>query len=347
MTTIREVAKAAGVSRSTVSLVLNNSPLVKDETRERVLKVIKELDYVPNAIARGLSNQITYNLGIIVMQDDTPRESYDFDQHTGLCSYNISTGIIEGLVDSNYGVITEYFPSIENSDELPRLIKNKRVDGAFIVGSPYHEKMLNRLLEMNFPFVMVGVNSYMEGVDSVLADPAEGVRICVEYMHQMGHEKLCYINSPDMFISSVVRRNEFIKATTELDLDIDESWILQCRYNNGKSSKETFKKFWDAGNRPGGIIAANTRLALGVRSYLHDLGVRVPEEVSIMSYEDSALAGYATPALTTVDIQKELLGRKAAFCLLKRLENPEKSPEKIIIPAKLVVRDSVYNRRRN
>ncbi len=345
MATIRDVAKRAGVSRSTVSLVLNNSQLPKEDTRERVLQVIKEMNYVPNSNARGLSSRSTYHLGIIIMQDDTSRVSYDFDQRTGLSSYNISTGIIEGLVDTDYGVITEYFSSVKHSDELPRVIRNNRVDGAFIVGTPYHERMLNKLLDMNFPFVMVGVNSFMEGIDSIMADPAEGVRLCLTYMHQMGHRKLCYINGPDIYASTFLRKAEVLRTSTELGIPIDESWILQCRFNNGKSSKEAFKKFWDAGNRPDGIVAANTQLVLGARSYLYEMGVTVPEEISVIGYDDSALAGYATPALTAVNIHKEQLGQQAANCLLKRLENPNKPPERIVIPADLVIRDSVYDRR--
>jgi len=134
-------------------------------------------------------------------------------------------------------------------------------------------------------------------------------------------------------------------TSAELGIPIDESWILQSRFNTGKSSKEVFKKFWDAGNRPDGIVAANTQLALGARSYLYEKGVAVPEDVSVMGYDDSALAGYATPALTAVNIHKEQLGRQAAHCLLKRLENPNNPPERIVIPADIVVRDSVCDRR--
>lgn len=344
MATIRDVAKRAGVSRSTVSLVLNNSPLPKEETRERVMQVIKEMNYVPNNNARGLSSRSTYHLGIIIMQDDTPRVSYDFDQRTGLNSFNISTGIIEGLVDTDYGVIPEFFSSMKNSDDLPRLIRNNRVDGAFIVGAPYHEKMINRLLEMKFPFVLVGVNSFMEGVDSILADPAEGVRLSLSYMYQMGHRKICYVNGPDIYASSQIRKAEVLRVSKELGIKIKESWILQCRYNNGKNSKETFKKFWEEGNRPDGIIGANTQLALGARSYLYDIGVHVPKDVSVMGQDDSSLAGYATPALTSLDIHKEQLGRLAAHCLLKRLENPNKPPEKIVLSPNLVKRDSVMDR---
>ena len=112
MPTIMDVAKRAGVSRSTVSLVINKSPLVKTETRKLVEQVIREINYVPNSNARGLSAKVTNNIGVVFMQDylpDTPLTSYDNDQHIGLCSFNISNGIMAGLLGTYYGMVTERF----------------------------------------------------------------------------------------------------------------------------------------------------------------------------------------------------------------------------------------------
>ncbi|MBR4082601.1 MAG: helix-turn-helix domain-containing protein [Clostridia bacterium] len=126
MATIDDVARRAGVSRSTVSLVINHSPLVKEKTRKLVEDVIAEIHYVPNNNARGLSAQVTNNLGVVFMQDYLPTAtqiSYDNDQHIGLCSYNIFNGIMAGLAGTDYGVITERFCSIAEPDELPRFVK--------------------------------------------------------------------------------------------------------------------------------------------------------------------------------------------------------------------------------
>ena len=147
MPTIEDVARRAGVSRSTVSLVINHSPKVKAETRELVEKVISEINYVPNSNARGLSARVTNNLGVVFMQDYLPgtQISYDNDQHIGLCSFNISNGIMAGLAGTDYGVITERFCSIAAPDELPRMIREKRVDGVFVVGLPFSEQFLPNL----------------------------------------------------------------------------------------------------------------------------------------------------------------------------------------------------------
>ena len=140
MPTINDVAKRAGVSRSTVSLVLNHSKLVKEDTRRLVEQVIHEINYVPNSNARGLSARVTNNLGVIFMKDylhNSTQVSYDSDQHIGLCSFNIFNGIMAGLAGTDYGLITENFVCSPDAPTLPRVVTEKRVDGLFVVARPY------------------------------------------------------------------------------------------------------------------------------------------------------------------------------------------------------------------
>jgi len=347
MITIRDVAKRAGVSRSTVSLVLNNSPLVKEETRQLVLKVIEEMNYVPNNNARGLSSKNTNNLGIIIMTEQAittaVSSGYEFNSHTGLTSHNISAGIMSRLADTGYGVAVEYFCSVQEPDDLPMLIKSKRVDGVFIVGSPYSPKLIENLKKRNIPFVMVGINSYEEGIDSIMADPGVGITISMDYLYKKGHRSPCLVNCPRAYRSYYTRKDAFEKAVHKMRLE-NSCWLLECKSNDGESGYKTFSKFWEEGNRPDCIIAANANIALGIMRYLYEQKIRIPDDISIIAYEDSMMCSYATPALTSVNVQKELMGQKAAECLLARIKDPEKKPEKIIIPPYFVRRDSVANR---
>lgn len=341
MPTIFDVAKYAGVSKSTVSLVLNNSPVVKEESRAKVQEAIEALNYVPNNNARGLSTRTTNCLGIVIMSEKSPMISYDFDQHTGICSYNISTGIMSALMDTKYGTIMEQFCSIDNPGELPRVVQNKRVDGIFIVGFPYDMGMIKKLVDMKFPFVLVGVGSLEAGIDSVRADPGDGVRLGFKHLVDTGHRNICFVNCPQTFRSSYVRYDALQAVSQETGVEIKPDWVLDSTQNNGKGAYDTFKTFWEAGNRPDAVLTANGHLALGAMRYLYEQNVRVPEDISIVAYEDSSISGYATPALTTVNIHKEQMGAIAARCLLDRLQNPNKDVEAIIVPADLVIRDSV------
>lgn len=348
MPTIDDVAKQAGVSRSTVSLVINHSPLVKEKTRQLVEAVIAEINYVPNSNARGLSARVTNNLGVIFMQDYLPtatQVSYDNDQHIGLCSFNIFNGVMAGLVGTDYGVITERFCSIAEPDALPRIVREKRVDGLLIVGLPYSEQFLDNLRETGLPFVMVGVGNYAEGVDSIYADPGEGTALAMEELVATGHRDVCLINCSSRVFSHSLRLNAYKAALEKAGMPFREEWNIESVSNNGRNAREAFKAFWEAGNRPDAIIAANGQSAAGAMSYLYEIGVKVPDEVSIIAYEDSSVCGYATPALTSVNIRKEDMGKKAAQCLLDRIRDQERPVERLAVPPYLVRRDSVRRRK--
>ena len=341
MVTIYDVAKYAGVSKSTVSLVINQSPLVSEATRKKVQQAIADMNYIPNANARGLSRNATNCLGVVVMTAEAPVISYDFDQHVGLCSYNITSGIFPALMDTKYGVLMEQFCSVNSPAELPNLVKNRRVDGVIIVGSPYDRKMIEKLRGMRFPFVMAGVDSYQEDTDCAYADPGEGVRLGMAYLAEQGYREALLLNCPKTIPSSYSRLDAYISAAGEYGFRVRPEWVVSCDGNNGQSAYCRMKDCWEAGIRPRAVIAANGNLALGAMRYLHERKIRVPEQVSVIGYEDSSLSGYAIPALTSVNIHKELMGQKAAEFLLRRLSHPDAEPVNFVAPAELVIRDSV------
>lgn len=221
------------------------------------------------------------------------------------------------------------------------MVKKQRVDGVFIVGSPYDMGMIKKLVEMKFPFVLVGVDSVEEGIDSVYAEPGDGVRLGFRYLVETGHRDICFVNCPKSFRSSYERIEALQGVAHELGVSVKPEWILDCEQNNGKGGYDTFKAFWEKGNHPDAILAANGYLAKGVMRFLYEQHIRIPDDISVVAYEDSAVSGYATPALTTVNIHKEQMGEIAAHCLLERIQNPDKAVEKIVVQADLVIRESV------
>lgn len=347
MPTIEDVAKKAGVSRSTVSLVINKSPLVKEATRQKVEQVIQEINYVPNSNARGLSARVTNNLGVVFMQDympDSTEISYDNDQHVGLCSFNISNGIMAGLSGTDYGVITERFCSVGAPESLPRMVLEKRIDGLFIVGLPYSDCFIENLQKTGIPFVIVGVSSYEEGIDSIYANPYDGTKMAVEELIRTGHKKICMLNCSAWQSGHKLRRDGYRKALEEHGFEYNPAWNLSAEKNNGMSARAAFAEFWEAGNRPDAIVTANAQSATGAMVYLYSQGVRIPDEVSIIAYEDSSLCGYGIPALTAVNIQKEEMGRIAAKCLIEKIRNHDKPVEHFAVEPYLVCRNSVKER---
>lgn len=346
MPTIEDVARRAGVSRSTVSLVINHSPKVREETRQLVEQVIREINYVPNNNARGLSARVTNNLGVIFMQDYLPSTqiSYDNDQHIGLCSFNISNGIMAGLAGTDYGVITERFCSIAAPDELPRMIREKRVDGVFVVGLPFSEQFIPNLEATGIPFVIVGVGSFVEGFDSIYADPGEGTALAMQELIDTGHRNICLLNCSSFIQSHRWRTDAYRRVLEQNGIPYRPDWNISASHNNGVSAYETFRRFWEAGNRPDAVMSANGHMASGIMRYLYEQRVRIPDDISIIAYEDSSMCGYATPALTAINIRKEELGSLAAKKLIERIRNPEIPVEIRSLPPYLVRRDSVRNR---
>ncbi|MBR5110715.1 MAG: LacI family DNA-binding transcriptional regulator [Clostridia bacterium] len=347
MPTINDVARRAGVSRSTVSLVINHSKLVKEETRKLVERVIEEINYVPNSNARGLSARVTKNLGVIFMKDYLPDStliSYDSDQHIGLCSFNIFNGIMSGLAGTDYSLITEAFCCGGENADLPRLVSEKRVDGLFIVSRPYSPAFLSALRETGLPFVLVGVDCREEGIDSIYADPEEGILLAMEELTRTGHRNICLLNS---YSPPGARNSRLIGYRMGLELaglPFRENWSIRSSANNGDAAYQAFRAFWEEGNRPDAIAAANGQSALGAMRYLYEIGVRVPDQISIIAYEDSSVCGYAIPALTSVNIRKEEMGAKAAKCLLRRIREPDCPAESAAIPPYMVFRNSVLPR---
>ena len=339
--TIIDVAKEAGVSKSTVSLVLNNSNLVKMETRYQVLEAIEKLGYVTNINARNLITKKTNILGIIYILEDDKR-SYDFDNETGIFGYDVILGIPNVLKGTDYGTLTEHFHYQDSHENIPYFVKTNRVDGVFVVGGLYSESLINHLKEYNIPAVLV--NRAYKGVDYVVPDVCDGAYIATKYLVETGHQQICYLNCPPKFASYSDRKVGFCKAIKEYTDKIAWSKITDTSHNTGVGGYAAIARLWESGIRPHGIVAANDAIALGVMRYFYEHNIRIPDEVSIVSYEDSVLAGYTAPALTTININKTLIGEEACRILLNRINRPKSNYISLVLPVTLKIRDSVRDR---
>lgn len=342
MVTILDVAKHAQVSKSTVSLVVNDSPLVREETRQRVLESIRELGYTPNISARSLISKKTNNLGVLMLTENVKRESYDFDIETDLFSYDVISGIPEILLNTDYGLLNEQFCIFDSEQKLPQLIKTHRVDGLFIVGSLIEKEFSDLIRKTGIPAVVLGREH--DCFDSVTADVKQGAKAAALHLIQTGHKKLCYINCPVMFSTNRLRKTGFYQAVEEEGGSLVHYMDVDAEHNSGIGGYEAMKKVWESGERPDGVLAANDGIALGILRYFYENKIRVPEDVSMVSYEDSILSGYASPALSTIDIGKRRMGMEACRLLLDRIEDPDRKKESVVLPVRLVERDSVIRR---
>jgi LacI family transcriptional regulator/LacI family purine nucleotide synthesis repressor len=339
--TIIDVAREAGVSKSTVSLVMSGSVAIKKQTRDRVLKTIQRLDYVPNINARNLTTRKNHILGVAMNVENFSLSSYDFDSETEIFSYDVSLGIHARLENSGYGVLQERF-CITDENVLPKFVINKRVDGVFILGNAFYNSLITKLKKEKMICVVVG--RHVSEVDSVSPDFIKAAYLSTEYLIATGHKKILFINCPTIFSSNQDRLTGINHAVSDYSYPMNPEWIINTQHNTGKDAYETIEYCWETGIRPDGIFMANDTLALGVMRFLHERKVRVPDDISIIGYEDSILAGYAVPPLTTINISKPKMGESAAQLMLERIRNPRKKFASLVIEPALVERSSVIRR---
>ena len=343
--TIYDVAKQAGVSKSTVSLVINNSSSVKSKTRQKVTDAIREMGYEPNQSARTLMTKRTNILGVLIIVEHLSSLTFNFDQGSDVFSYDIIAGIPQSLLGTGCGLAIERFCISAQKGETPNLLKGGRVDGILVLGGLFDRDFANLLKASGLPVVVV--HRDYDLFDSVIPDIEQGVYDATSYLFNTGHRRFCYINCPQIFSTNKNRRIGFKKALDENKKQVKASWIVDTEHNTGKGGYDAIRKVLKCGNKPDAILVANDTLALGAMRYLYERKIRIPDDVSFFSYENSILSGYASPALSTIDIDKERMGKEASEIVLKRLEDPDMQRVSVKIPTKLVLRDSVKKRKRD
>lgn len=339
-TTILDVAKRAGVSKSTVSLVINNSPLIKQSTKEKVYAAIRELRYVPNMTARSLSTSKTALIGMIISRekDDLDTIPY-FQRETYVFSHDVIEGVPRGLNGEKYGLLTEYYSNAAGTQDLPCLISGRRIDGAIVIGSLYNSDFFKRARDFNIPMSAAGRR--YDDIDSVYADVEMGIYLAAERVIKGGARVLCYVNCPERFLSHSDRRLGFERACNAYPDHSRSDIHIACESNSGIGAYNAISELWSRGIQPDGIVAANETIALGVMRFLYEKKLRIPDDVSIAGYEASILGAYSAPCLTTVNINKHSIGERAALLLLDRLNDRDRDVQHICIEPELVERDTV------
>ena len=341
MATIRDVAKQAGVSISTVSLVLNDSPAVKHETRYRVYDAIKALNYVPNQSARSLITKQSKVIGVIKGMERVQEGVYSFD---GVVDTYLSEMLrsIEKQIDlGGYSMMIDWcFDPEARATAVPVLDKNK-VDGLLYVGGFFSDPMAARFRGLGIPVVLVG--SRHEEMDYVDTYPDLGVEMAVNCLAENGHAAIALINGPDAAPSSARKLAGFRRAMERLGLPIREEWIEKGDFT-GKAGYEAARGLWARGGHPTAVIACADCVAVGALRYFYENGVYCPRDISVVGFEDSILSEYAVPPLTSVCVRKDILGAEGAKVLLNRIRHPRAKPVKLLIEPRLVLRGSVAPR---
>jgi len=321
--TILDVAEHAGVSKSLVSLVMRGAPSVSDEKRQRVLDVAARLGYRPNAVARSLVRRRTNLFGVLLSDLHNPFFAEVID---GIQAEAGARGFRAIICAGDRGERSEA-QGLETLLEL-------RTDG-LILASPVLGMELIVAASEELPTVLVARQAKARTVDSVANDDPRGAAIAVEYLASLGHERIAHIDG-GAGAGSPERRRGYERAMKKLGLG------AHVRVAPGSYTEEGGHKgvalLLDGGERPTAILAANDLAATGALSALAERGVRVPDDVSLVGYDNTSLAAVRHINLTTVNQPRPDMGRTAVTLLLERIAAGRTTAHNVLIPPTLVVR---------
>lgn len=332
------MAKKAGVSGATVSRVFNNPDSVSELTREKVLQAAKELNYHPNIIASNFTKGVSGNIGVVVPRIPKVRILSVF------YFAELLNGIGDALSEEGYNLILFYHDlktlpdNLVTGGDYSAYFLGGKVDGCILLGTYSNDPALLKLKKEGYKFCLI--NNYIENSDISFADVdnINGSLNAVEYLVNLGHKNIAFLNGPMFYINSADRLKGYKIALESNNITFDDRLIFEGNYGR-KSGFYAAKRMLDLDKIPSSIFVANDRMAAGLIQGLTEEGVRIPEDISILGYDDSDIATLITPQLTTMNVPFYELGKKCAFEFI-RIIRDKKEYFKIIIEPRLVVRKS-------
>ncbi|MBM4338756.1 MAG: LacI family transcriptional regulator [Deltaproteobacteria bacterium] len=328
MSTIKDVAKQVGVSTATVSHVINKTRFVSGEITERVLQVIRDLNYQPNAIARSLVKRKTHTIGIIISDILNP----------------FYTAIVRGIEDVTYK--SGYNVMLCNTDEdvekevlYIQVLLEKRIDG--LVLSSAFQNGIHPLASQLKKIPLVSIVRKIKGVtsDGVFGDNAGGAYQAIEHFIQLGHRRVGIISGPLGLSSGAERLEGYKKALADHQIPIEEHWIKLGDFKK-ESGYSLTKKLFQEKHLFTALFVVNNQMTIGALNALTELGVRIPEDLSLISFDDMEWYSLINPSLTTIEQSPYLLGKTAGEMLLQKINHKRRNSKKVVIPSRLIIRNS-------
>lgn len=328
MTTIKDVAKKAGVSVATVSHVVNGTRYVSDQFKAKVRSAMEELDYQPNAVARSLRKKESKIIGLMIPDNTNPYFA------------EIAWSIEYASRKQGYSVI------LCNSDEnvekessyIDVLIENQ-ADGIIIVAAGKSSVNFQKLLERKVPVVMVDRDSPNVKTDSIQINNEVNGEMATDHLISLGHKLIACITGPREITPSFDRLDGYKKALSKNKLPINDDFILRGDFKP-HGGYLAGCKLLEIKDRPTAIFACNDLMAYGVMHAAVEKGICVPDDLSVIGFDDIYLSTYINPPLTTIKQPRIEMGEEAVFCLIQRIKNPDRLARNIYLDAALVIRAS-------
>jgi LacI family transcriptional regulator len=332
VTTIKDIARVAGVSVTTVSRALNGYSDVNEKTRQKIAAVAKELNYSPNTLARGLVMQKSKTIGLLVsgISRESVKDNFTFEVLCGVNERASTLGYDLILFNTN--------TMMQREKTYTQLCRERRVDGAIIQGIKKEDPYLKEVVESDIPCVLVDIPVHSNSVGYVTTDNALGAKKAVEHLASLGHKHIGMINGHEDAFVSQERLNGYREALKECGLSFRSEWVVSGNFEEKKAEKAV-RELINRHKEVTAIFCASDLMALGALKACKELGLHVPKEMSIVGYDNIVLASYSSPNLTTVGQEVYQIGYEAADLLIEMLEGKETNMKRYL-DTKLIIRES-------
>lgn len=328
--TISDVAQQAGVSKSTVSHVLNDTRFVNSDTRGRVLEAIDALGYRPSAIARSLVFQRTRTVGLLVSDVGNP---FYPDVILGVEDVALANGYSVFLCNTSY--------DLDRGMRLLASLVDRSVDGLLLMSSSLTAEMLHEAVQHQIQTVVLdwGNPELENAIATITIDFDRGIQQAVQHLVELGHRRIAHVSGPLDFWTARLRRDAFLAALSQYGLQASLDWVIEgnLRIEGGQLA---FHHLMQARPRPTAVIAANDLTALGLLWAARSAGYNLPDDLSVVGIDDIDLAAKVTPTLTTIALPRYEIGRLAMEMLLQLIQGSLGSGSRRQVSTQLVVRES-------
>lgn len=330
--TINDVAKLAGVSKRTVSRVINRSPLVGENTLKKVEKVIKELNFTPDKQARGLASSRSYLLGLI------------YDNFDSISIVKVQQGALSVGTELGYELVVHPCKSKDPDfiQDCINSIKRSKLDGVIILPPISENKQLAALLRTEkIPYVRIASVDFDDAENIVVSDERQAMKEMAQHFVELGHKDIAFISGPLSYRSSIERMEGFLFELKEFNVEIADSDILEGD-NSYESGMKCAMELLSRDKKPTAIWANNDEMATGVIRVASDLGIKIPEELSVAGFDDNVYASRIIPALTTIKRPIDNMAALASQKLINKVQSKHSAPLKLggEVKPHIIIRES-------
>lgn len=333
MATIKDVAKHANVSTTVVSKALNGYADVSEETRKKVLKAVEELNYSPNMLAKNLKQKVTKSIALIFF-------NFEYSNGKDGVLFKMMTGIFEAASHYNYEVLLYTRSLSEQQDKSYwQFCKEHKVSGAVITGLKTTDPYFLEIVDSNFPCVVIDADLTGSNTGSIMTDNVAAAKCAVQYLIDRGHRRIGMVNGHNYAVVSKERLEGYRRALEDNGIPYDPSLVVNGDYTE-EYAYEMAESYVQEHPEMTAVFFASDLMAIGFMSRCRELGISIPEKLSVIGFDDIVLSSYTTPKLTTIHQDFEKMAFLAFEQVIRILEKKAAGQHQKI-PFHLVDRESV------